>query len=217
MSHQSKVLAFVCLAVLAAFSDAPRVTRAQEKIRFAPIQSAAYQIDPAHSTIGFAIRHLEINWVNGRFKDFTGTINYDTTDVTKSTVSFSAKIESIDTGVTARDNHLRNADFFDAPKYPTMSFQSTRVERKGKSGYVLHGDLTIKGVTKPVMLPFTLAGAFKDARGNTRFGIEAHTKINRHDFGITYGKPLDIGGVDIGHEVTINLNLEALLPAPKTP
>lgn len=185
------------------------------KVNYAPVASGAYQIDPAHSTVGFAIRHLEINWVTGRFKDYKGTINYDAADVTKSSVEFSAKVESIDTGVAARDNHLRNADFFDAPKYPELTFKSTRVERKGKDAYMLHGNLTIKDVTKPISFPFTMTGTIKDARGNTRWGIEAQTKINRRDFGINYGGPLPAGGLDIGNEVTINLHLEALQPAPK--
>lgn len=185
------------------------------KINYAPIPGGDYKIDPAHSIVGFSIRHLEINWVEGRFKDFDGTIHFDDADITKSSVEFRAKIESIDTGVAQRDQHLRTADFFEVAKYPEMTFKSTRVERKGKDGYVLHGDFTLKGVTKQVVLPFTITGAVKDQRGNTRFGVEAHTKINRRDYGITWGKPLEGGGLDIGNEVTINLHLEALKPAPK--
>ena len=185
------------------------------KLTYAPIRSGEYKIDPAHSVVGFAIRHLEINWVEGRFKDFVGTIRYDETDITKSSVEFTAKVESIDTGVAQRDQHLRTADFFEVAKYPEMSFKSTRVERKGKDSHILHGDFTLKGVTKQVTIPFTITGAVKDQRGNTRFGIEAHTKINRRDYAITYGKPLENGGLDIGNEVTINLYLEALQPAPK--
>ncbi|MDX6695285.1 MAG: hypothetical protein QOF02_2888 [Blastocatellia bacterium] len=194
------------------------VAAAQEKaakVNYAPIPAGDYKIDPAHSIIGFAIRHLEINWVEGRFKDFSGVIHYDDKDVTKSSVEFTAKIESIDTGVAPRDKHLRTADFFDAEKYPEMTFKSTSIERKGKNGYVLNGDLTLKGVTKPVSLPFTIAGAIKDGGGNTRFGIDAQTKINRRDFGITWGKTMESGGFDVGNEVTINLNLEAVKPAPK--
>ena len=197
---------------------AGRIANAQDKtakVSYAPIPGGEYKLDPAHSTIGFAIRHLEINWVEGRFKDFTGTIRYDEKDVTKSSVEFSAKIESIDTGVEARDKHLRTADFFDAAKYPVMTFKSTRVERKGKDGYVLHGDFTLREVTKQIALPFTITGAIKDQRGNTRFGISAQTKINRRDYGITWGKAMDNGGLDLGNEVTINLQLEALMPAPK--
>lgn len=187
----------------------------QAQVTYAPIPGGEYRIDPAHSSIGFAIRHLEINWVEGRFKEFTGTIRYDDKDITKSSVEFSAKVASIDTEVEARDRHLRSADFFEVEKYPEMTFRSTRVERKGKDGYVLHGDLTIKGVTKPVQLPFTITGAVKDARGNTRFGIEAETRINRRDFGITYGSAFAGGGLDVGNEVTIRLRLEAMQPAPK--
>jgi polyisoprenoid-binding protein YceI len=199
-------------------SMASMVMSAQEKaakVSYVPIPGGEYKIDPAHSIIGFAIRHLEINWVEGRFKDFTGTIRYDESDVTKSSVEFTAKVESIDTGVTARDNHLRTADFFEVAKYPEMTFKSTRVERKGKDRYVLHGDFTLKGVTKQIEIPFTITGAIKDQRGSTRFGITAQTKINRRDYGITFGKALDNGGLDIGNEVTINLHLEALKPAPK--
>ncbi len=185
------------------------------KASYAPIPGGEYKIDPAHSVVGFAIRHYEINWVEGRFKDFDGVIRYDASDITKSSVEFRAKIESIDTGVAQRDQHLRTPDFFDAARYPEMTFKSARVERKGKNGYVLHGDFTLKGVTKQLAIPFTITGAVKDPRGNTRFGVEAHTKIDRRDFGITWGKPLEGGGLDIGHEVTIKLFLEALKPAPK--
>jgi polyisoprenoid-binding protein YceI len=185
------------------------------KVVYAPIPAGDYKIDPAHSVIGFAVRHMEIAWVEGRFKDFEGTIHYDDKDVTKSSVEFTAKATSIDTGVAARDNHLRTADFFEVEKYPTLSFKSTRVEQKGKDGYVLHGDLTMKGVTKPVQLPFKLAGAVKDQGGNTRFGVEAQATLNRRDFGINFGTALPAGGFNVGNEVNITLHLEALLPAPK--
>jgi polyisoprenoid-binding protein YceI len=185
------------------------------KVSYAPVPGGEYKIDPAHSLIGFAVRHLEINWVEGRFKDFGGTIRFDEKDVTKSSVEFSAKIASVDTEVEARDKHLRTADFFDAEKYPEMTFKSTGVERKGRDGYVLRGDLTIKGVTKPVEFPFTLTGAVKDPWGNTRFGVEAQTKINRRDFQINYGNAFAGGGLDVGNEVTIKLRLEAVQPAPK--
>lgn len=185
------------------------------KVAYAPIPAGEFKIDPAHSTIGFAVRHYEINWVDGRFKEFEGTIRYDDKDVTKSSVEFTAKVESIDTGVAARDKHLRTADFFEVEKYPTLTFKSTRVERNGKDSYVLHGDLTLKGVTKPVRLPFSLTGAIKDPRGNTRVGVEAQTKLNRRDFGINFGGPLEAGGLQIGDEVTINLHLEAVQSAQK--
>lgn len=187
----------------------------QEKVKYVPIPGGEYKMDASHSVIGFSIRHFEISWVRGRFKDFVGTINYDESDVTKSSVEFTAKIESIDTGVQNRDAHLRTADFFDAAKFPDMTFKSTRVERKGKDQYVLHGDFTLKGVTKQISFPFTLTGAVKDARGNTRFGVAAQTTLDRREYGITWGMPMGNGGVNVGNEVTIDLQLEALKAAPK--
>jgi polyisoprenoid-binding protein YceI len=184
------------------------------KVTYAPIPGGEYKLDAAHSIIGFANRHLEINWLEGRFKDYTGTIRYDEKDITKSSVEFTAKVESIDTGVEGRDKHLRSADFFEVAKYPEMSFKSTRIERKGKD-YLLHGDFTLKGITKQLALPFSITGAIKDQRGNTRFGVQAQTTINRRDYGISFGGALASGGLDIGNEVTIKLQLEALLPAAK--
>lgn len=184
------------------------------KVTYLPIPGGDYRMDVAHSVIGFSILHNELVLVRGRFKDFNGTIHFDDKDVTKSSVEFKAKVESIDTGIEARDRHLRTADFFDVGKFPEMTFQSIRVERKGKS-YLLHGDLTLKGVTKPVTLPFTLTGAIKDGRGNTRIGISAQTKIDRRDFGITWGHALAGGGFDVAHDVMIDLQLEALQPPSK--
>lgn len=185
------------------------------KVSYLPIAGGDYRIDPAHSVIGFSIRHNEITLVSGRFKDFTGAIHFDDKDMTKSSVEFKAKAESIDTGVEARDKHLRTADFFEVEKYPEMTFKSTRVERKGKDRYILSGDLTLKGVTRQVSLPFTITGAIKDGRGNTRIGIAAQTQIDRRDYGITWGHALPGGGFDVAHDVTIDLHLEAIQPAPK--
>jgi polyisoprenoid-binding protein YceI len=193
------ILAGLSMPLLA---QTPQGGAAASKVQYAPIPAGDYTIDPAHSIIGFAVRHLEINWVEGRFGQFTGKVHYDGT---RSSAEFTAKVESIDTGVEARDKHLRSADFFDVAKFPEMTFRSTKVANN-----VLYGDLTIKGVTRPVELPFTLTGAVTDPWGNTRFGIDAQTKINRRDFGITYGNALPGGGVDIGDEVTVHLQLEAM-------
>ncbi|HVF41830.1 MAG TPA: YceI family protein [Pyrinomonadaceae bacterium] len=218
---RNAVLAVMFAAVMAATFVGGAVSWAAgrqggaAKVAYAPVPGGDYQIDPAHSVIGFSIRHLEIAWVEGRFKDFKGTVHFDAKDVTKSSVEFSAKVESIDTGVEPRNKHLRTADFFDVEKFPEMTFKSTRVERKGKDGYVLHGDFTLKGVTKQVAIPFAVTGAIKDPWGNTRFGVQAQTKIDRRDYGITWGKALENGGLDVGNEVTIELQLEAVKPAPK--
>ena len=217
----------ILAAILATLIGLPFVAsvntpaEAQEKTKAgktgqASVPAGTYNLDPAHSIVGFAVRHFEINWVEGRFKDLTGTINYNEQDATKSTVTFNAKIESVDTGVAPRDAHLQTPDFFDAAAYPEMKFASTKIEKKGQDKYILHGDLTIKGVTKQIEFPFTFTGAIKDPWGNTRFGIEAHTRINRRDYGINYGNALAGGGFDVGNEITIDLNLEAVKPEPKT-
>lgn len=209
---KTSVLLFVCAALLVAVSFTRQVADAQQKPTFEAIPSGEYKLDPAHSVIGFAVRHFEISLVRGRFKEFTGAINYDAADVTKSTVEFTAKVESVDTGVAGRDNHLRNADFFEVAKFPEMTFKSTKVEKKG-NGYVLHGDFTLKGVTKPISFPFALTGAIKDARGNVRFGVAAETKINRRDYGITWGAAMANGGRNVADEVVIDLQLEAIKAA----
>ena len=180
-----------------------------DKVNYAPVAAGTYNFDANHTIIGFGVKHLEIAIVEGRFKDLSGTVTYDDKDVTKSSVEFTAKIDSIDTGVAARDAHLRTPDFFDVAKYPTMTFKSTRVEKKGKD-LVLHGDLTIKGVTKQVSFPFTMTGAVKDPWGGTRFGIAASTTINRRDFGITWGNTLPLGGIDVANQVAVDLHIEAV-------
>jgi polyisoprenoid-binding protein YceI len=214
------LVGFAVVALVGGSATTPKVnaqdnkTTKSTKATYIPIPAGDYKLDQAHSVIGFSIRHNELALVSGRFKEFTGTIHFDDKDVTKSSVEFNAKVESIDTGVEPRDKHLRTADFFEVAKYPELSFKSTRVERKGK-GYVLFGDLTIKGVTKQASLPFTITGAIKDGRGNTRIGIAAQTKIDRRDYGITWGQALTGGGFNVAHDVTIDLQLEAMLPAPK--
>jgi polyisoprenoid-binding protein YceI len=180
-----------------------------------PIPAGSYRIDPPHTVVGFSIRHLEINWVSGRFRDVEGSINFDDHDISKSSVNFKAKIDSVDTGIAGRDKHLKTADFFDAAKFPEMTFQSTRVEKKGKN-YMMTGDLTIKGVTKSVSFPFTITGAVKDPWGGTRFGVSAETTINRRDFGIDYGKAMAAGGMDVSDTVTVDLNFEAVKNEPKS-
>jgi polyisoprenoid-binding protein YceI len=216
---KASVLLLVCAALVVAVSLSLNIAGAQQQsagVSFEAIPGGDYRVDPAHSVIGFAIRHFEISFVRGRFKDFNSAIHYDAADVTKSTVEFTAKVESIDTGVAGRDNHLRTADFFDVAQFPEMKFKSTKVEKKG-NGYIVHGDLTIKGVTKQVSFPFNLTGAVKDNRGNVRFGVAAETKLNRRDYGITWGAKMANGGLNVADEVLIELQLEAVKAAPAAP
>ena len=213
---KTSVLLVVCAVALVAISLSLNIAGAQQKpagVSFESIPTGDYRVDAAHSVIGFSIRHFEISFVRGRFKDFTSTLHFDADDVTKSTVQFTAKVESVDTGVTGRDNHLRTADFFDVAQFPEMTFKSTKVEKKG-NGYVMHGDLTLKGVTKQISFPFNLTGALKDNRGNVRFGVAAETKINRRDYGINWGAKMANGGLNVADEVMIDLQLEAVKAAP---
>jgi polyisoprenoid-binding protein YceI len=170
--------------------------------------TGTYNLDKSHSSIGFRVKHMGLVDVPGYFRDFTGTVKYDGKDATKSTVEFSAKMESVDTGVAGRDKHLRNADFFEVEKYPEMTFKSTKIEKKGKN-YLLTGDLTMKGVTKQISFPFTVAGVITDARGNTKMGAVAETTINRRDFGVNYGTNMPNGVATLSDDIKVVLNLEA--------
>jgi polyisoprenoid-binding protein YceI len=174
-----------------------------------------YQLDPAHTTIGFAIEHLVIAKVRGQFRQFTGTITYEPAaelPVRAATVTIHAA--SIDTGIQQRDDHLRSADFFDVEKYPQLSFETTRIEKRGNS-FVATGNLSIHGVTRTIELPFTLKGPIKDLWGGYRIGIEARTTINRKDYGLAWNKLLETGGLAVGETVEIEIHAEAVKTEPK--
>ncbi len=169
-----------------------------------------YQIDRAHSSVTFSVRHMMVTNVPGRFTDFSGTVNYDAQDVTKSSVTATIKAASISTDHTNRDQHLRSADFFEVEKYPEITFVSKRIEKRGNQ-LVAIGDFTIKDVTKQIELPFELYTQ-QTAQGKL-LGVSATLTINRKDYNIVYGRILDTGGLQIGNDVKIELNLE-LRPAP---
>jgi polyisoprenoid-binding protein YceI len=168
-----------------------------------------YEIDPAHTHIGFSVRHMVVTNVKGKFSQFAGTIAYDDKDITKSAVNLTIQAASIDTDNDKRDEHLKSADFFDAQKFPTLTFQSKRIEKQGE-GYVMVGDLTIRGVTREVTVPFTFNGTVKDMQGASRLGAEGELKLNRHDYGVSWSKTLDNGGLVVGNEVKIEFNVEAV-------
>jgi len=169
-------------------------------------QTGTYSFDKAHSSIGFRAKHFGLVEVPGYFRDFTGTVKYDGKDVAKSSVEFTAKMESVDTGVAGRDKHLKTADFFEVEKYPEMTFKSTRVEKKGKN-WMVTGDLMMKGVTKQIMFPITVAGFVKTERG-TKMGATAETTINRRDFGVNYDSKLPGGGAAVSDDIKVVLNVE---------
>jgi polyisoprenoid-binding protein YceI len=167
-----------------------------------------YVTDTDHTLVGFVVKHLVITNVRGKFNEFTGVIIFDEKDVTKSSMSGTIKVASIDTDNEKRDQHLRSADFFDAEKHPEIVFQSKRIEKQGE-GYMLHGDLTMRGVTKTVTMPFNITGKVTHA-GKTRLGFEAELEVNRHDYQISYNKTMDTGGLVVGNRVKIEIIGEAI-------
>lgn len=168
-----------------------------------------YSIDQSHTSVSFVVKHMVLAKVRGNFHEFTGTIIFDEADVTRSSVQGTVKVASIDTDNDKRDDHLRGADFFDVEKYPEITFSSTRIEKRGDN-YVCSGNLTMRGVTKEVEIPFTITGKITDPWGNTRIGIEAGFTINRQDFGITWSKIMDNGGLVVSNDVKIELVAELI-------
>jgi len=166
-----------------------------------------YEIDLAHSSVGFSAKHLVISNTKGQFKDFTGVIILDEKDISKSSVNVTIKTASISTANERRDNHLKSADFLDVEKHPEITFKSKSV-MKTDDGYRMVGNLTIHGVTKEVTMPFTLVGPV-EAMG-TRIGLEASLTIKRLDYGVSWSKTLDNGGLVVSNEVKITLEVEAI-------
>ncbi len=183
----------------------------------APVQAAeTYQFDKAHTTVGFQVRHIYTN-VSGKFTDFTGTIQVDRAKPESSTVDFTIQATSIDTSEPRRDQHLRSADFFDVANNPTITFKSTSIKANGKDSWLVTGDFTMHGVTKSVVLPVTLLGEGKDPMGNEKMGLETGMTINRKDYGLTWNKALETGGVLVGEEVKVQIAIEANKAKPPQP
>ena len=168
-----------------------------------------YKIDPSHSEVFFQVRHL-VTKVRGRFSDFEGTINYSEANPEQSKVEFSIQTSSIDTNVSDRDTHLRSADFLDVERYPEVTFRSTAI-RGAKESFELTGDLTIRGVTRPITLDASFEGEGKDPWGGTRASFSAHGKFDRRDFGLTWNVALETGGILVSNEVKINIEAQAVL------
>ena len=183
----------------------------------APLLAAdTYTIDKTHSDVSFQIRHFASK-VRGRFTDFEGTILTDTSKPETSSVVFTIKAASIDTGNADRDNHLRSPDFFDAAKYPEITFKSAKITPTGKDKFDVAGKLTIRGVTKDVTIPVVYLGSVKDPGGNERASFELATKLNRKDYGINWNKALDQGGFMLGDDVDVTIALETVKKKPEAP
>jgi polyisoprenoid-binding protein YceI len=170
-----------------------------------------WKIDPAHSTADFKIRHMMISNVKGAINGINGVLTENVEDPTLSAVEASLDVSTLNTGEAQRDTHVKSADFMETETYPTITFKSTNVERKGDGEYKVTGDLTIRGVTRPVTLDVEgPSQPHKDPWGNTRIGLSAKTKINRKDFGLTYNAALETGGVLVGEEVHITIDVELI-------
>lgn len=171
--------------------------------------ASTWQIDPAHTSAQFAVRHLMVSTVRGQMGKVSGVVTLDDTDLTKSSVEASIDVNGIDTREPKRDDHLRSADFLDVAKYPTITFKSTKVEKVADDHYKVTGDLTLRGVTKSVVLDVTGSPKpLQDPMGNVKVGGSATTRINRQDFGVSWSKSLDGGGVVVGDDVDITIDVE---------
>ena len=188
--------------------------RTQKNKEFANMSSLSdltpgvWNVDAVHSSVGFVARHLMVSKVRGRFAGFTGTVTV-AEDPLASKVEANVDITSIDTGDESRDGHLKSGDFFDAEKFPTMTLVSTGIDKDG-SDYVLHTDLTIRGITKPVDFELEFDGVSGDPWGGTRAGFSAEAEVNRKDFGLEWNVVLETGGVMLGEKVKIQLDVQAV-------
>ena len=172
---------------------------------------SVWQIDPAHSSVQFSVRHLMINNVRGEFGAVSGTVHADDQDLAKSTIEATIDASSIDTRQAKRDEHLRSPDFLDVERYPKIPFRSKRLERVGEGRWKVTGELTLHGVTRDVVLDVEGPSAqIRDPQGKTRAGAHATTTLKRSDFGITWSKTLDGGGVVVGDEITVTIDVEGV-------
>jgi polyisoprenoid-binding protein YceI len=172
--------------------------------------TGAYAIDPAHSRVGFVARHAMVAKVRGSFNDFEGSGHFDHEQPANSRLQLTIQAKSIDTRNADRDGHLRSGDFFDMDQYPEITFVSTSVESASDDTYQVSGDLTIKGVTNPVIVDFDYDGAAVDPYGTHRVGFEGRATINRKDWGISFNAPLDSGGVLISDKITLEFDVSAV-------
>lgn len=172
--------------------------------------TGTYVIDPTHSSIGFVARHAMVTKVRGSFNEFEGSGHFDADNPAASSLQLTIQASSIDTRNADRDAHLKSNDFFDMETYPTISFVSTAVESVGDATYRVTGDLTIKGVTKPVTVDFEYTGTAVDPYNNTRIGLEGKTVVNRKDWGVSWNAALEAGGVLVSEKITLEFEVSAI-------
>jgi len=172
------------------------------------VSAEDYAIDKTHSSIGFSAKHLMVSKTTGLFNDYDGTIKFDPNDLAASKIEVTVKSSSIDTNMEKRDEHLKSADFLDAEKFPAITFATKSIVKEGDV-YQLTGDLTIKGVTKEVTVPAEISGPVNSPMGGTVVGISSTFKINRQDYGVTWNKTMDNGGLVVSDDVSIDVTFEA--------
>lgn len=177
----------------------------------------SWQLDPVHTHVGFSVKHMMVTTVRGQFRNFRGDLRIDPANFTHSSVEGEIDVASIDTGNNDRDNHLRTNDFFDAVNHPKITFRSVSIEAKDAGDYVVHGDLTIRGVTKRVALDVEFHGTSKNPYGKTVAGLSVRGTINRKDFGVNFNALLETGGVAVGEKVKLELDVEAILVEATVP
>jgi polyisoprenoid-binding protein YceI len=168
-----------------------------------------WALDPAHSSVDFSVRHMMIAKVKGSFNSFNATIEADPSDLTTANIEFTVDLASVDTRNEDRDNHLRSADFFDVENNPTMTFTSTSIVKTDEGEYDVTGDLTLRGVTRPETFVVTFEGTGKDPWGNEKVGFNAEGKIKRSEYGLTWNAALETGGVLVGDEIKVSLEIQA--------
>jgi len=192
--HHKLIIAFITLALI---------------LPSAVVGATDYTIDKDHSSVSFKVAHMVVSKTRGAFTDFSGKIIL-ADDITASSVNVTIKVSSVDTANSDRDEHLLSEDFFNSEKYPAITFKSTKIKKHGDH-WVAHGDLTLKGVTKRVALPFEITGKIMDPWGNERIGIDIEpVTIDRQDYGISFSKTMEAGGLMVGNDVTIKIELEAI-------
>ena len=196
-------LALASVALLCAVSGPASAAPAAK----APALAGTWAVDPMHTKVTFSIKHLGLSDVTGSFSDVSGTLVADPAHLEKSSVNFTIQVKSVDTGVAMRDADLRKKDYFDADAYPTITFVSEKIMKRGKAGYAALGKLTIHGVSKPITLPFTIAGPIMDPWGSPRIGVTTATTIDRFDYGVGQA-----GALPVGRTVNISIELEATQP-----
>lgn len=172
------------------------------------MEAKTWKLDQTHSNIGFSIKHMMFTNVKGNFEDYQGEIKMEGTNLEKASLTFTAQVDSINTGNKDRDNHLKSPDFFDTAQFPTISFNSNSITHQKENEYLIQGDLNMHGISKPVVLNAEFSGLMQDPFGNTKIGLNINGKINRKDWGLNWNSTLETGGLLVGEDVKFDIEVQ---------